>query len=289
MRSSPGRTSEGHDLSISIQAPPQTGDETSAASFYARHGKRCADVLLGMLFPFLALPVILLLVIAVTVTSGWPVFYAGRRIGKGGREFSMWKFRTMVRDADQELARWLRANPQLAEEFWQNFKLRGDPRITRVGRVLRKTSLDELPQLWNVVRGEMSLIGPRPIVAEELRHYDGQSDRFLSVRPGLTGAWQVNGRNSTPYPERVDVELDYINRVCPLEDARILLRTLSVPLSVLVHSSCLNDSTHSYGSTKVEEGWIPIIHPWVTKISAVASTSLMTRFVPCPMPTWGCA
>jgi lipopolysaccharide/colanic/teichoic acid biosynthesis glycosyltransferase len=141
----------------------------------------------------------------------------------------MWKLRSMVRDADRVLERWQSERPDLAADYLQDIKLAGDPRITRLGRFLRRTSLDELPQLWNVLVGEMSLVGPRPISAAELTRYGESAAEFLAVPPGVTGRWQVGGRNRIGYPERMAVELAYVRHLGFLLDCRLLLRTLAAP------------------------------------------------------------
>jgi lipopolysaccharide/colanic/teichoic acid biosynthesis glycosyltransferase len=178
----------------------------------------------------LAAPLILVLALLVTATSGFSPFYAATRVGKDGLPFRMWKLRTMVKDADSRLRRWRDEQTQEAIEFDRSFKLRDDPRVTRLGRILRKTSLDELPQLLNVVRGEMSLVGPRPIVVDELCQYGIDQGSLLSVRPGVTGLWQVKGRNAIDYPERTRLELEYIDRLSLLEDVRLLALTAPIVL-----------------------------------------------------------
>ena len=153
-----------------------------------------------------------------------------KRIGRNGRSFHCVKFRTMVRDAEHLLRRLLNEHPELRDEWTKNFKLLNDPRITMMGRVLRFTSLDELPQLWNVLRGEMSLVGPRPIVRAELLRYGRNASRYLAVKPGLTGLWQVKGRSSTTYRRRVAMDKYYIQNQSILLDIYILAAT---PAAVL--------------------------------------------------------
>jgi len=184
----------------------------------------------GLLLLVLAAPLILVLALLVTATSGFSPFYAATRVGKDGLPFRMWKLRTMVKDADSHLRRWRDEQTQEAVEFNQRYKLRDDPRVTRLGRILRKTSLDELPQLLNVVRGEMSLVGPRPIVVDELFQYGAEQGTLLSVRPGVTGLWQVKGRNAIDYPERAHLELEYVDRLSLLEDMRLLALTAPIVL-----------------------------------------------------------
>lgn len=200
------------------------------SSFYRRYGKRALDLAFGVPLLILATPVIALAALAVLVTSGWPVLYSSKRVGQGGRLFRMWKLRTMVRDADEMLARWSEAHPELAAEYEAAFKLKDDPRITTFGRFLRASSLDELPQLWSVVVGTMSLVGPRPITEPEVRRYGEHAGTLLSLRPGVSGRWQlVEARNAVSYPDRIRMELQYCRSTGLLGDLRILVRTLAAP------------------------------------------------------------
>ena len=141
-----------------------------------------------------------------------------------------WKFRSMAADASQALEHCLTANPALREEWQRNHKLRNDPRVTRIGRFLRRTSLDELPQLWNILRGQMSFVGPRPIVREEISRYGESYALYKKVTPGLTGLWQVSGRNNTSYQQRVSLDLYYIRNWSPWLDLYILARTVTAVL-----------------------------------------------------------
>jgi len=211
-------------------ARPIRRDAASARGFYRRAGKRLLDICLAIPLLVLSVPIIVVAAVAVVLTSGWPPFYRARRVGKDGREFSMWKLRTMRHDAEAELERWRVTEPQLIRGYERDFKLKDDPRVTRFGRFLRQSSFDELPQLWNVALGEMSLVGYRPIVKSELVHYAASLSEFLSMRPGITGSWQLGGRNKLTYPERAAVELDYLYTCGLGTDLRILLRTLLVPL-----------------------------------------------------------
>jgi lipopolysaccharide/colanic/teichoic acid biosynthesis glycosyltransferase len=171
----------------------------------------------------------LMAVIAVTVrlSGPGPIIHRRRVLGRRGIEFDAFKFRTMVVDADRMLAE----NPSLRAAFAKNFKLANDPRVTAIGRPLRRFSLDELPQLLNVLRGEMALVGPRMITREELERYGASKDRLLSVRPGLTGLWQVSGRQTTSYEQRVRLDLSYISEWTPWMDLRIAVRTLGAVLT----------------------------------------------------------
>lgn len=158
------------------------------------------------------------------------VFFKQQRIGLNGNKFFIYKFRTLVYDAEQRLL----ANPALYEKYVANdFKLapEDDPRMTKIGRLLRKTSLDELPQLWNILKGDMSFVGPRPVIEEELEHYKAQKAAFLSVKPGVTGYWQVNGRSEVSYPERTQLELHYVYNRSLLLDLIILWKTVPVVFS----------------------------------------------------------
>jgi exopolysaccharide production protein ExoY len=197
--------------------PKQGGPGTSRA-------KRALDivvVIVALPFAFVLATVIAVLVMA---TSRGGAFFVHERVGRGGRRFGMLKFRTMAPDADEQL----RSDPELWQQYVDNdFKLPPsmDNRVTPVGRFLRRSSLDELPQLLNVLRGDMSLVGPRPIVPSELERYGCEGDSYVLTRPGLTGAWQVNGRSGVGYPERVDLDRHYIESWTFWLDVKILLQT----------------------------------------------------------------
>lgn len=192
--------------------------------------KRVFDVIFALLLGLIALPAGLLIAAAIVIDSRGPVFFTHTRIGKGNRRFRLWKFRSMITNADEVLEEYLRAHPGLALEWRLTHKLRNDPRVTRVGRFLRKTSLDELPQIWNVLRGDMSMVGPRPIVEAEIPKYGVAFALYSRVLPGLTGLWQVSGRNDTTYRERVELDSRYIRNWTPLVDAGVLLKTVKVVL-----------------------------------------------------------
>ncbi len=198
-------------------------------TFFRRYGKRAMDIILAVPILLLAIPIITITAIAVLVTSGWPILYGAERQGKDGRLLRMWKLRTMVKDADEILARWRETEPALAAKFEEEFKLEDDPRVTTLGRFLRKSSLDELPQLWNVIRGDMCLVGPRPITEDELAKYGHHAATLLSYRPGLSGSWQTDGRGDTTYPDRMWAELEYCRSASLAGDVRILLKTLAAP------------------------------------------------------------
>jgi lipopolysaccharide/colanic/teichoic acid biosynthesis glycosyltransferase len=171
--------------------------------------KRCLDVALAAVALVLLLPVLLLVAVAVGLDSGWPALYGQTRVGLNGRRFRIWKFRTMVRDADRLRA----ALEHLNEAPFPAFKMRKDPRITRIGHILRRTRMDELPQLWNVLRGDMSFVGPRPPLPSEVEHYDELARRRLLVRPGITCTWQVKGRlaDAATFDDWVRTDLAYID------------------------------------------------------------------------------
>ena len=186
-------------------------------------------------FDFAAAAVLLVLLLPVFVVvgllirlDGGPAMFSHRRVGTGGRRFQCLKFRSMVLDADAVLARLLRDDPTAAEEWAATQKLRNDPRITPIGRILRKTSLDELPQLINVLRGEMSLVGPRPIVENEVNRYGDQIRYYMAARPGMTGLWQVSGRSETTYDDRVRLDVRYVREWSLWQDIAILLKTVLV-------------------------------------------------------------
>jgi Undecaprenyl-phosphate galactose phosphotransferase WbaP len=159
-----------------------------------------------------------------------PIVYSHKRLGRNGRHFNAWKFRTMFQNADQVLELYLEEHPELREEWERDHKLKFDPRVTRIGRFLRKTSLDELPQLWNVIRGDMSLVGPRPIVDAEIEKYGAYYGLYTMVKPGITGLWQVSGRNNTTYDERVQLDAYYVRNWSPWLDLYLLLRTIRIVL-----------------------------------------------------------
>ncbi|WP_422078101.1 sugar transferase [Vannielia sp.] len=196
---------------------------------YARVGKRAFDIALALVLLPLVAPVILTLC-AIVRRDGGPSLFAHSRIGLGGRRFNCWKIRSMVADAEKKLKAHLEAHPTAAAEWARDFKLENDPRITRFGQFIRKTSLDELPQVWNVLRGDMSFVGPRPIVDEELSRYGTMRQAYLSMRPGITGPWQVLGRNDISYAERVQLDADYARSLGFWTDVQLIARTAGVVL-----------------------------------------------------------
>ena len=199
--------------------------------FYSAFGKRALDVVLVMLALPIVLPVVALLLCLTALSGGRPL-YAQTRIGRDGAPFRCWKVRTMIPDADAELARILRCSPDLAAEWGRNQKLARDPRITRLGAVLRRTSLDELPQLWNVLTGSMSLVGPRPFLPEQRALYlDGRQDAaYYRMRPGITGFWQIGCRNPGSFAERAGYDTAYGHALGLGTDLAVLVQTLGVVL-----------------------------------------------------------
>jgi exopolysaccharide production protein ExoY len=184
-----------------------------------------SGALLGLLMVW---PLMLAIAVATRLTDPGPVFYSQSRIGRGGRAFACWKFRTMAVDSHLWFTHYLEMNPEAACEWAEHAKLRDDPRVTRIGRFLRRSSLDELPQLFNILMGDMSFVGPRPVIADELVRYGTGARAYLRTRPGLTGLWQVSGRNDVPYRRRIAMDRRYVARWSMLLDFAILLRTARV-------------------------------------------------------------
>ena len=193
--------------------------------------KYVLDRLLVLIGGLAFAPLMLIIVILVKLTSRGPVFYGHMRIGKNQRAFTAWKFRTMVVNADQALAERLSSDPALRLEWERNHKLRNDPRVTKIGKFLRHWSIDELPQIWNVLCGEMSLIGPRPIVSAEVARYADYFEEYTRVLPGLTGLWQVSGRSEINYKDRVELDASYVHNWSPWLDFYILARTFVAVLN----------------------------------------------------------
>jgi exopolysaccharide production protein ExoY len=210
--------------SSSVNAPAIPNQSPIAVTL-----KRACDIVGAALLGAIFLPMILAIVLLMR-RKGGPVIYRHRRVGRNGRVFECLKFRTMVPNAEQVLRDVLERHPELKAEWLRDHKLRNDPRVTALGRFLRRTSLDELPQLWNVIRGEMSLVGPRPVVREELMRYGRNLRVYLSAKPGITGLWQVMGRNDTDYRRRVAMDVCYVRNQTFLLDLYILLKTTRVVL-----------------------------------------------------------
>lgn len=202
----------------------------STAPLYPSIFKRLFDIFLSILLLPILLPIIAILYVVVR-SDGGPGLFGHSRVGRNGRMFKCWKVRTMVVDAQERLDALLASDAQARAEWDRDRKLRNDPRVTRVGNFLRKSSLDELPQIFNVLKGEMSLVGPRPITEAELERYGAQQAVYLAMRPGVTGLWQVSGRNEVTYNERVSMDSTYYNSVSLGTDLRILAKTADAVLS----------------------------------------------------------
>jgi Undecaprenyl-phosphate galactose phosphotransferase WbaP len=192
--------------------------------------KRLLDVLLSLALGFALAPFLLTIALLVKITSPGPALYGHTRLGRNGKPFRAYKFRSMTIDADRRLRELLENDPQARSEWEASRKLKNDPRVTKLGRFLRRTSLDEFPQLANVLKGDMSLVGPRPIVDEEVPKYGEDFNRIFSVRPGLSGLWQVSGRSDTDYRERVAFDTYYLQSWSVWLDLWVLYKTIGVVL-----------------------------------------------------------
>lgn len=222
-------------MTLQIHEPSEGIDMASAPiglvpvprrrGLYRNFGKRALDVTAVTLSSIIVVPVILILALAVAMDGASP-FYWNDRVGRGGRTFRMLKLRTMVPDADRMLEQYLNRNPEARLEWDSTQKLKADPRITPVGRLLRKTSLDELPQLWNVLIGDMSLVGPRPMMPSQRTLYNGLA--YYAVRPGITGPWQVSDRNEVEFSKRAEFDRQYEADVSLWNDLRLLIATIRV-------------------------------------------------------------
>lgn len=194
--------------------------------------KRAFDILFSLICLLLGIPIFLLIGLLIFLASPGRMIYAHERIGRGGKTFRCYKFRTMYADADKRLEKILNSNPELRKEWDLSFKLKKDPRVTPIGHLLRKTSLDELPQFWNVLKGDLSVVGPRPVVQEEISKYFGvKAYKILSIRPGLTGPWQVSGRNDIDsYEKRILLDEYYVDHQSLLLDLRLIAKTVPAML-----------------------------------------------------------
>jgi lipopolysaccharide/colanic/teichoic acid biosynthesis glycosyltransferase len=188
--------------------------------------KRIFDIVFSLSVLIFCAPVYLLLAGSIAFTSSGAVFFIQKRVGKNHQHFHCIKFRTMIPDADLHLEAMMAQSDALRQEFSVNFKLKQDPRITRIGKFLRITNLDEFPQFINVLKGEMSVVGPRPLVPEELERYGKDLDRVLTIRPGITGLWQVSGRNDLPYDERIRIDVSYVKDRNFWLDLKIVFKTI---------------------------------------------------------------
>jgi len=188
--------------------------------------KRCIDIVLAISGIVLLAPLLIICFVATAITSPGPALFRHKRVGFNGKHFDCLKFRTMVTDAPECLQRLLKSDPLAASEWAANRKLKNDPRVTAIGSILRKSSLDELPQLFNVLKGEMSIVGPRPVTDEELQRYTTSMGAYLACRPGITGLWQVSGRSSTTYDKRVACDAFYARNWSMALDAKIVIVTI---------------------------------------------------------------
>lgn len=209
-----------------VTTGPNLDDDTDS-SVYRNFFKRFLDTSLILIFLPIVLPLVALMALLVALDGGRP-FYSQDRIGRGGKVYRIWKLRTMVHDADARLDAYLRENPVLRQEWLTKQKLLSDPRITPLGRILRKTSLDELPQLFNVLKGDMSLVGPRPMMVSQKEMYPGHA--YYRLRPGITGLWQVSDRNETRFSERAWYDEEYDRTLSFGTDIRLLMATVRVVL-----------------------------------------------------------
>lgn len=205
---------------------------STSAKVYRRFGKRSLDLTVIVLSAPPALIVVAILAILVAIGGGKP-FYVQKRVGRNGRIYTMWKLRSMVCDADARLETYLSENPKARIEWDRDQKLKSDPRITAFGRFLRKSSLDELPQLWNVFKGEMSLVGPRPIMPSQMAMYPGTD--YYDLLPGITGMWQVSARNNSSFADRAGFDASYNHSLSLGADIRLLIATVRVVLRATGH------------------------------------------------------
>ncbi|WP_232281943.1 sugar transferase [Roseobacter sp. SK209-2-6] len=206
--------------------------ERSPAGFYASFGKRLFDICAVLCAAPIVLPILLPFLLLIARDGGNP-FYSQLRLGRSGKPYRIWKLRSMVVDADQKLNTYLESSPEAKAEWDETQKLKNDPRITKVGHLIRKTSLDELPQLWNVLTGEMSLVGPRPIMVSQKELYPGKD--YYALRPGITGAWQVSARNECTFADRAAYDGQYLHNLSARTDAVILAKTVVVVCKATGH------------------------------------------------------
>ena len=185
--------------------------------------KRACDISLSSIGLIVLAPFFLLIGLAIKLDSKGSVFFVHKRIGKNGKSINIYKFRTMYENSEEMITKF---SKEQMNEYKENYKLRNDPRVTKIGKFLRKTSLDELPQMLNILKGELSIVGPRPVVENELEKYGEDKDKFLSIKPGLTGYWQVNGRSLTSYEERMKMELYYVENRGIWLDTKVFFKTI---------------------------------------------------------------
>lgn len=194
--------------------------------------KRLFDIFFSLFVLIAASPIFIILTLFIRLTSKGKAFYSQERIGRGGAPFKCYKFRTMHLDAEKRLNDLLSTNPEMKKEWEEKHKLTNDPRVTKMGKFLRKTSLDELPQFFNVLKGDLSVVGPRPVVYEEIqRHYGAKAYKILSIRPGLTCIWQISGRSDTSYQRRIQLDEQYVDRRSLLFDLLLIIKTIPKMIS----------------------------------------------------------
>ena len=223
-----GTTKFMNDSSHYIDSPSLLSLESLEFTIKHRPFKRVFDIGFSLTVLFFMAPLMGLIALIVKISSKGDIVYAHERLGRGGKPFKCYKFRTMYQDAETRLKDILASNPELNKEWDLNHKLKNDPRVTPVGRLLRKTSLDEFPQFWNVLKGDLSVVGPRPVVRYEIiHHYGPHAAKILSIRPGLTGLWQVSGRSDTSYAYRIKLDEQYIASQSFLLDLKLILKTIS--------------------------------------------------------------
>lgn len=216
-------------MATKIAAGPITHGTAQRSKFqlYRNFGKRFFDICFTLaILPFV-LPVILILALWIS-RDGGKAFFAHRRVGRNGIEFGCLKLRTMVPDAEEKLRVYLEENPEARAEWERSFKLENDPRITRLGHFLRATSLDELPQFFNVLAGQLAVIGPRPVTGKEIKKYGARASKVLSVRPGVSGPWQVSGRNDVSYEHRIAIDTAYVDNLTWATDVKVIFKTILV-------------------------------------------------------------
>jgi exopolysaccharide production protein ExoY len=229
LQSHSGRDDMGTVAEYSL--PPMWSRENERTGPVGGAIKRSVDVVVALFALLLFLPLFAIIAALIKWWDRGPVFYVHKRIGYGARPFACLKFRTMVADGDEVLRAHLRSSPAAAQEWAETRKLKSDPRVTELGMILRKSSIDELPQLINVLRGDMSLVGPRPIVPDEAKMYGQQFEAYLRSRPGLTGPWQISGRNDQTYANRVSMDCHYVEHWSLWRDVVIIVKTVPVLLT----------------------------------------------------------
>ena len=235
-----GLISAAHSASAECQ-----GQETAKprVSFYTKYGKRILDLTASIILLASTLPIIAALTILVSLSGGTP-FYGHLRVGKDGKLFKCWKLRSMHTDAEDILKKHLE-NDQLAKAEWQaNFRLKNDPRVTTLGRFLRAKKLDELPQFYNVIKGEMSLVGPRPVTDAEIPKYGDGAAFYFAGKPGVTGPWQILSHSENTYLERVNIDIEYRNQVSLITDLKYIILTAVVILDLRSTRTSVPNSTH---------------------------------------------